>query len=825
VLHGIGTRKAVYTLVVLKLIKRLFLLGLFSQLVAAHCCAQEFVIWSTHPAKKWEDALPVGNGRLGAIVFGRTDEEEIDINEDTYWTGGPYSTVVKGAAQSLPQIQKLIFEGQYRRAHEMFSRTMLGYPVEQQKYQPLARLVIHFSNSAPATTSYRHQLDLDTAIATTRYVLDKIHYVREVFATPVDQVIVVSLSADKPGSISFTAQLRGFRNTAHSNYATDYFQMNGIRPNTLVLHGRSADYMGIKSALRYEAQARAIVTGGSVTVDDDELRVSKADSVTLLIGAATNFVSYRDVSADEHVRVQTAMEKAYSRPYAAVREDHIRENQRLFRRVQLRLEETKNSSLPTAERVKAFQAGEDPAFAALLFQFGRYLLITSSRPGNQPANLQGIWNEDSNPPWDSKYTTNINTEMNYWPAEVANLSECADPLFTMIRELTDQGSDVARQHYGASGWVFHQNTDIWRVAAPMDGASWGAFTTGGAWLATHLWEHYLYTGDKDFLRESYPILKGSAEFFLDFLIPHPKYGWLVTNPSTSPENFPAGPANVQFFDEITLMTTGTTLTAGSTIDMSILRELFDDVSQAGEVLGVDAEFRKKMWAARARLAPLQVGRRGNIQEWIEDWGETEEHHRHLSPLWGLYPGKEISPRLTPKLADASRVVLEQRGLSGTGWSSAWKAALWARLDDGDRALENVRYAGGNYTTASLFSICSHAMQVDGSLGMTAAIAEMLLQSQNSELSLLPALPGEWKSGRVSGLLARGGFEVEMAWQSGRLREARIKSRLGKTCRLRFSKAAAQVSSGGQTVATKAVEPGVVEFETRPGMKYEVILTH
>jgi len=807
---------------VFKQIKVLFLCGLFLQLVN-HCCAQESAIWSTHPATKWEDALPIGNGRLGAMVFGRTDDEEIDINEDTYWTGGPYSTVVKGATQSLPQIQKLIFAGKYRQAHELFNRTMLGYPVEQQKYQPLARLVIHFSNSGPAT-SYRHQLDLDTAIATTSYTLDKVRYVREVFATPVDQVIAVKMTADTPGSISFTAQLRGFRNTEHSNYATDYFQMNGTSPDTLILRGRSADYMGVKSALRYEARARAMVTGGSVTVDDNEIRVSNADSITLLIAAATNFVSYKDVSADEHARVETALEKAASRPYTAVREDHIREHQKLFRRVQLHLEETKASSLPTEERLKAFQAGGDPAFAALLFQFGRYLLITSSRPGTQPANLQGIWNEDSNPAWDSKYTTNINTEMNYWPAEVANLSECAEPLFTMIRELTDQGSEVARQHYGASGWVFHQNTDIWRVAAPMDGANWGAFTTGGAWLATHLWQHYLYTGNKQFLRENYPILKGSAEFFLDFLTPHPKYGWLVTNPSTSPENFPAGPANVPFFDEITMMTGGTTLTAGSTIDMSILRELFDDVAQAAEVLDVDAEFRSKLLAARARLAPPQVGRKGNLQEWVEDWDETEEHHRHLSPLWGLYPGNEISPRRTPKLADASRVVLEQRGLTGNGWSSAWKAALWARLDDGNRALENIRYAAGNYTTASLFSICSQKMQVDGAFGMTAAIAEMLLQSQDGELSLLPAAPNEWKTGEVSGLVARGGFEVGMAWQNGHLREARIKSRLGRICRIRLGGASAVVSSGAKPVAAKTVEHGVLEFATNPGTGYLVTLT-
>jgi alpha-L-fucosidase 2 len=778
------------------------------------------LLWYRHPADKWENALPVGNGRLGAMVFGRTDEEQIQLNEDTYWSGGPYSTVVKGGYKKLPEIQKLIFEGQYRQAHTLFGRSLMGYPVEQQKYQPLANLVIKYPGQ-DRVDDYRHQLDLDTAIATTRYQQAGARYVREVFVSPVDQVIVVRITSDKPGRISFTAQLRGYRNTAHSNYATDYFRMDSYGSDGLRLSGRSADYMGIESKVRYEARLRCKATGGSVSVTDDELKVRDADAVTMLISAATNFVNYKDLSGDPVSRAESALNKAAGKKFESIETAHVEEHRRLFRRVRFNLQETTNSQLPTDERLKNFDGSNDPELAALLFQFGRYLLISSSRPGTQPANLQGIWNKDMNPSWDSKYTTNINTQMNYWPAEVGNLSECAAPLFTMIRELTDQGNEVAREHYGAHGWVHHQNTDIWRVAAPMDGPSWGTFTTGGAWLCTHLWDHYLYTGDKQFLKEYYPVMKGSAEFFLSFLVKHLRYGWMVTAPSTSPENFPAIPGQKKFFDELTTFETTTSICAGSAIDMQILRELFNDVEQASTILNTDESFRGKVAEMRGKLAPPQVGSKGNLQEWLEDWGETETSHRHISGLWGLFPGHEISPRGTPKLADASKVVLEQRGLAGNGWSSAWKAACWARLGDGNRALGNIDYAVHNYTFSSLFSICSKAMQVDGAFGITAAIAEMVLQSQEDGLNFLPALPDAWKSGEVSGLCARGGFEVGFAWNQGRLDKATVLSRLGNQCRLR-SKEKLKVESLGKEVVVKRLSEDVIEFQTTSGGVYEII---
>jgi len=780
-------------------------------------------LWYRHPAEKWENALPVGNGRLGAMVFGKVNSERIQFNEETYWSGGPYSQTVMSGYKMLPEIQSLIFKGEYVKAHKLFGRFLMGYPVEQQKYQSMGDLILKF-NHGPEVENYRLGLDLREAIVNLTYQKDGTNFKREIFCSPVDQVIVIRLTADKPSSLSLVANLQGCRNQAHSNYATDYFRMDGYGPNGLILRGKSADYLGVKGQIRYEAQLKAITEGGTLTINDTDLVISGANSVTLFLAAATNFVNYKDVSGDPHQRVEAVLKKIEGKSFDDIRQDHLREHQRLFGRVSINLGSTAESFLPTDDRLKKFDSENDPNLAALCFQFGRYLLISSSRPGTQPANLQGIWNQYMNPPWDSKYTTNINLEMNYWPAEVANLSECTEPLFRMIKELTDQGSEVAREHYGARGWVFHQNTDQWRVAAPMDGPDWGTFTTGGAWLCTHLWEHYLFSGDVNFLKEVYPVMKGSVEFFLDFLKEHPEHGWLVTNPSTSPENFPDREGNGPFFDEVTgSISPGTTICAGSTIDMEILNDLFGYVAKASEILGVDEPLRERVLEARKKLAPLQIGSNGQLQEWLEDWGQKEKSHRHISSLYGLFPGNQISLERTPELVNGARAVLEQRGLEGNGWSSAWKMACWARLLETEKAMDNFAYAIHNYTYDNLFSICAKALQVDGSLGVSAAVAEMLLQSQDGEIFVLPSIPPSWREGEVSGLRARGGFEINLSWDGKQNIILGIKSSLSKTCRIR-TPYPVKIKQTFPEVSITREGDNQFSFEIEPGESCKISLT-
>lgn len=775
------------------------------------------VMWYNDPAAVWEEALPVGNGRLGAMVFGGVNEERIQLNEETYWSGGPYSTVVNGGSESLAEIQKLIFEGKPIEAHKLFGRKLMGYPVEQQKYQSLANLHLFYTGEKEAE-NYKRWLDLGSGISGVYYEIDGVQYMREVFASAVDQTIVVRITASEEGKINFETELRGVRNSAHSNYATDYFRMDAEGKDELVLRGKSADYLGIEGKLRFEARLKVEAEGGITTAKGTRIEVKNANSVTLYFVAATNFVSYKDVSGDEKQRVKNYLDKLKEKNYARLRADAVKDYRQFFDRVKLNLSVTENAYLPTDERMAAIQTSPDPELAALSYQFGRYLLISSSRVGTQPSNLQGIWNKDMNPSWDSKYTTNINTEMNYWAVESANLSELAEPLFTMIEELTDQGSQVAKEHYGASGWVFHQNTDIWRVAAPMDGPTWGTFTVGGAWLVTHMWEHFLYTRDMVFLKEIYPILKGSVDFFMDFLVEHPNGEWLVTNPSNSPENPPKGPGYEYFYDEVTGMYYFTTITAGATMDMQILKDLFSYYTRAAELLNVDKDYAEQVNSARSRLVPSRIGKDGSLQEWTEDYEQLEDKHRHFSHLYGLYPGNVLSVRNTPELVDGIKSVLEQRGDGGTGFSRAWKMALWARLFDGKRAYSIYKGYLKEQCYKSLFAKCFTPLQVDGSLGVTAAITEMLVQSHEGEIHLLPALPQEWNSGSFNGVCVRGGFELNYAWEEGKVMSVQVISKAGSFCRIRTGSGLIP-HLDGKKVAFVSNQDGTIEFSTIKGATY------
>ncbi len=780
------------------------------------------VLWYDMPAEEWEEALPVGNGRLGAMVFGKHGEERIQLNEETLWSGGPYSTVVSGGARVLPKIQKLIFEGKPIEAHKLFGRHLMGNPVEQMKYQCIANLHLFFEDEE-SVTEYKRWLDLETATTCVEYRAHGIRYRRDILASAPDQAIVVRLTASEPRQISFRAQLRGVRNTAHSNYGNDYFLMDGIGGDGLMINGKSADYLGVEGKLRYRAQLKAVPDGGTMKVKGDELFIDGADAVTLYFVAATNFVDYKNVSGDQVARVTDTFNRIKGKFFREVWDDAVQDHQSYYQRATLNLTQTANSFLPTDKRMQAFETGKDPSLAALAYNFGRYLLISSSRPGTEAANLQGIWNESQNPQWDSKYTTNINTEMNYWPAESGNLSDCAEPLITLVKELTDQGAQVAREHYGANGWVFHQNTDIWRVAAPMDGPTWGTFTVGGAWLTTHLWEHYLYTLDQDYLDEVYPVIKGAVEFFMDFLVEHPNGKWLVTNPSNSPENPPKGPGYEYFFDEVAGFYYFTTICFGSSMDMQILTDLFGYYAEACKILGRDQDFATKVLAARARLVPPQIGKDGCLQEWTEDYEQLEDKHRHFSHLYGLYPGNVISARRTPQWVDACKAVLEQRGDGGTGFSRAWKMGLWARLCDGQRAYKIFKGYIKEQAYPQLFAKCYTPLQVDGTFGVTAGITEMLMQSHEGVIDLLPALPKAWSTGCFDGVCARGAFELSMQWTDGRITRVEVLSKKGQTCRI-DPKTKVKVTSDGKQVVYKTLKNGSIEFETRAGGRYTLIVS-
>ena len=728
-------------------------------------------LWYQQPAEAWTEALPIGNGRLGAMVFGGVAHERLQLNEDTLWAGSPYDPTNPEARGALDDVRRLIFAGRYQDANAEAAAHMMARPLRQPSYQTVGDLMLRLTDSGYCD-NYRRELDLDTAIATTRYRQGGVAFTREAFVSPVDQVIVVSLAADKPGNIN--AELR---------FETPMPGADGAAgDDTLVLSGHNTAWDGIPSGLRYEARAKVIADGGRMIARDGAVVVTGANAVRVLIAAATSYKRYDDVSGDPTQITQTQLAAAAAKPLDALRAAHVREHQRLFRRVSLDIGTTPAAARPTDARISNWTNAEDPALAALYFQFGRYLLISSSRPGSQPATLQGIWNDKLDAPWGSKYTININTEMNYWPAEPANLAECVEPLVQMVKEIAVTGAHTAQVHYGARGWVTHHNTDLWRSTAPIDGPLWGLWPTGGAWLCKHLWDHYDYNRDRAYLAEIYPVLKGASQFFLDTLVEEPTHHWLVTCPSLSPEN---------------IHPYGVALCAGPAMDSEILRDLFDHTVAAAQTLGLDAEFRVQVAATRARLAPSQIGKAGQLQEWLADWDmeAPERTHRHVSHLYALFPSDQINVRTTPELAAAARRSLELRGDLSTGWAIAWRINLWARLREAEHTHAVLKLLlGPDRTYPNMFD-AHPPFQIDGNFGGANGIAEMLMQCVAGEIVLLPALPQAWPTGSVRGLRARGGFEIDIAWSSGKLDSVRILGAPGGEATLRYNDVARRVSAG------------------------------
>ena len=746
--------------------------------------ANPLTLWYRQPATHWTEALPIGNGRLGAMVFGGIAEERLQLNEDTLWTGQPHAYQHEGAAKYLPELRRLLAEGKQKEAEDLATREFMSEPIKQEMYQPFGDLMFYFAGHENAT-AYRRALDLDAAVATVRYRLGDVAYSRTAFASLPDQVLVQRLTASAPGRLSFAVRLP-------CPHAGTYAR--AIDANTLLVSGRVAN-----DGLKFAAQVRVLTQGGKVTVTTAGITVEGADAATVFVTAATSFKNFRDVSGDPEAAVAAAMQAAAMHSFEELLARHQADFRVLFRRVTIDLGVSPAAALPTDVRMAAADKTNDPQLVALVFQYGRYLLISSSRPGDQPANLQGIWNDKVSPPWGSKYTTNINLQMNYWPAEVANLSECADPLWSMIEDLVVSGRETARAQYGARGWVLHHNTDLWRGTAPINASNHGIWPTGGAWLCRHLWEHYQYSGDREFLaKRAYPVMKEAAQFFVDYLVRDPKTGWLISGPSNSPEE--GG------------------LVMGPTMDHQIIRSLFATTAEAANTLGLDAEFASQLLKMREQIAPNQVGKHGQLQEWLEDKDDPQNTHRHVSHLWGVFPGNEITPQ-TPKFFEAAKQSLRFRGDDGTGWSLGWKVCYWARFLEGDHAYKilqrqlklvtdnatTMEKGGGSYP--NLFD-AHPPFQIDGNFAATAGLCEMLLQSQNGEIALLPALSAAWNEGAVKGLRARGGFEIDLAWSNGNLTKATVRSLNGRDLVLRYGqkKISAHTVAGSVYVFNLNLEP-------------------
>jgi alpha-L-fucosidase 2 len=706
-------------------------------------------LWYRQPAREWVEALPVGSGKLGAMVFGGVAAERLQLNEDTLWAGGPYDPANPEALAALPEIRRLIDAGEYANATQLAEAKFMGVPKRQMSYQTIGDLKLEFPGLAEAASDYVRDLDIDGAIATTTFTADGVRHVREVIASAPDGVIAVRLTASRKGAI--TVDL-GFASPLKSK------PVASVQGTALVLTGGNDSQQGVPAQLKFECRVEVRATGGRVVGRGDKLSVTGADEVLLLITAATSYRRYDDVSGDPTALNKAALARLASKPWARLLADHQADHRALFRRVGVDFGRTRADLLPTDERIKRSPTTDDPSLAALYFQYGRYLLIACSRPGSQPANLQGVWNDKTDAPWGSKYTININTEMNYWPAEPTNLPELVEPLIALVRDIAQTGTTTAKVMYGARGWVAHHNTDLWRATAPIDGAMYGVWPTGGAWLCKHVYDHYDYNRDRAYLARVYPLIKGSARFFLDTLVVDPKFGVLVTNPSLSPENDHGH---------------GSSLVAGPTMDQAIVRDLFENCLKAETILGPDQAFVAELKAARDKLAPYRIGKDGQLQEWQEDWDADaiDIHHRHVSHLYGLFPSDQIGIDTTPRLAAAARTSLLTRGDLATGWAIAWRLNLWARLSDGDHAHNVLKLLLGPERTYPNMFDAHPPFQIDGNFGGTSGMTEMVLQSRNDWIYLLPALPSAWPTGRMTGLRARGAVGVDVHWAGGKLTEA------------------------------------------------------
>lgn len=755
----------------MKLIAKIFALVLLTSSVKAQ---GDYKIWYKQPAATWNEALPIGNGSLAAMVFGNPAVEQLQLNEETIWTGKPHNNVVESHSEVIKQLRKLLFEGKYAEAQALSVEKIVA-PQNGMSYQPAGDLRVQFPGHEKATNYYR-DLNISNATTTVSYDVAGVKFTRSAIASLTDNIIAIHFKASKANALNFTVALNSVQKDKQLR----------IESGVLTLKGKPGTAEGLAPAINFEVLTKVSNTGGKVAYTDSTINVNNATEATIYVSIASNFKKYNDVSGDAHIKALTALNAASKFNFPSLLSRHIAAYQKYFNRTTLNLGASEQTSMPTDERLKAFNQKYDPQFISLYFQFGRYLLISGSQPGGQPTNLQGKWNDKTKPAWDSKYTININTEMNYWPSEITNLSELGEPLFKMVKELAETGKESAQKLYGARGWVTHHNTDLWRINGPVDGGFYGMWPMGGAWLTRHLWEHYLFTGNKEFLKEYYPILKGAATYYVDALQTSPENGWLVVVPSMSPENKYMTDANGK----------GVSLTYGTTMDNQIVFELFSHTIKAAQTLNLDTKFADTLKQLRAKLPPMQIGQYGQLQEWIKDWDREKDRHRHISHLYGLHPANQISPYRNPELFAAANKTLLTRGDVSTGWSMGWKVNFWARMKDGNHAYQliksqlthvspEIQNGQGGGTYPNLFD-AHPPFQIDGNYGCTAGIAEMLLQSQDGSIEILPALPNDWKDGEVTGLNARGGFVVDMMWKDGKVSKLTIKSSLGGNCRLRIN---------------------------------------